>query len=269
MKLQQKTKKSLISLYFLIITTFLFSDTISFKANSMAGSIGENNTSTVLKGNAWIENEDLELFADEISLRGDNYDFITATGNISGRYKTSNFAFSCNYLEYDKNTGIVILKENVKIDDTENELSATASVVEYDKNLVVCIKPVGLDSEKQLPIELKNQLGGEIYTVHRLDMKELYLHKYFRQLLSCRKSVCIPWHCRPRTGSCCAGPSGRSAAGPARRQCGRRCAARRSGCRSGPADGPAAPGPFRRWWCERADPACRRRPRSGRGRRNR
>lgn len=43
-------------------------------------------------------------------------------------------------------------------------------IIEYDKNLVVCIKPVGLDSEKQLPIELKNQLGGEIYTVHRLDL---------------------------------------------------------------------------------------------------
>lgn len=43
-------------------------------------------------------------------------------------------------------------------------------IIEYDKNLVVCIKPVGLDSEKQLPIELKNQLGGEIYIVHRLDL---------------------------------------------------------------------------------------------------
>ena len=43
-------------------------------------------------------------------------------------------------------------------------------IIEYDKNLVVCIKPVGLDSEKQLPIELKKQLGGEIYIVHRLDL---------------------------------------------------------------------------------------------------
>lgn len=39
-----------------------------------------------------------------------------------------------------------------------------------DKNIIVCVKPVGLDSEKQLPIELKNQLGGEIYIVHRLDL---------------------------------------------------------------------------------------------------
>ena len=34
-----------------------------------------------------------------------------------------------------------------------------------DKHIVVCIKPVGVDSEHEVPA----LLGGEIYTVHRLD----------------------------------------------------------------------------------------------------
>ena len=38
-----------------------------------------------------------------------------------------------------------------------------------DKDLIICIKPVGLDAEHQVPEELKKQLGGEIYTLHRLD----------------------------------------------------------------------------------------------------
>lgn len=38
-----------------------------------------------------------------------------------------------------------------------------------DKQIVVCIKPVGLDSEQELPTAIKEQLGGEIYTIHRLD----------------------------------------------------------------------------------------------------
>lgn len=38
-----------------------------------------------------------------------------------------------------------------------------------DKELAVCVKPVGLDSEHQLPEALKEALGGEIFTVHRLD----------------------------------------------------------------------------------------------------
>lgn len=39
-----------------------------------------------------------------------------------------------------------------------------------DRDLAVCIKPVGLDSENQVPTALKEQLGGEIFTVHRLDL---------------------------------------------------------------------------------------------------
>ena len=39
-----------------------------------------------------------------------------------------------------------------------------------DKEIVVCIKPVGMDSEMQVPQALREALGGEIYTVHRLDM---------------------------------------------------------------------------------------------------
>lgn len=38
-----------------------------------------------------------------------------------------------------------------------------------DDNIVVCLKPVGLDSEHELPQQLARQLGGEIFTLHRLD----------------------------------------------------------------------------------------------------
>lgn len=38
-----------------------------------------------------------------------------------------------------------------------------------DKNIAVCLKPVGLDSEHEIPQQLMQQLGGEIFTLHRLD----------------------------------------------------------------------------------------------------
>ena len=38
-----------------------------------------------------------------------------------------------------------------------------------DRDLAVCVKPVGLDSEIQVPAALKEQLGGEIFPIHRLD----------------------------------------------------------------------------------------------------
>ena len=38
-----------------------------------------------------------------------------------------------------------------------------------DRDLAVCIKPVGLDSEAEVPAELKKALGGEVFPIHRLD----------------------------------------------------------------------------------------------------
>ena len=38
-----------------------------------------------------------------------------------------------------------------------------------DNNIAVCVKPVGLDSEHELPDALKKELGGEIFPLHRLD----------------------------------------------------------------------------------------------------
>jgi len=38
-----------------------------------------------------------------------------------------------------------------------------------DKHLAVCVKPVGLDSEMEVPAALKEALGGDIFPIHRLD----------------------------------------------------------------------------------------------------
>ena len=38
-----------------------------------------------------------------------------------------------------------------------------------DKSIAVCVKPVGLDSESEVPAALKEQLGGEVFPIHRLD----------------------------------------------------------------------------------------------------
>ena len=42
-------------------------------------------------------------------------------------------------------------------------------ILYHDKDLAVCIKPVGLDSELEVPAQLIQHLGGEIFPIHRLD----------------------------------------------------------------------------------------------------
>ena len=42
-------------------------------------------------------------------------------------------------------------------------------ILYHDKDIAVCIKPVGMDAEHDIPTALCEQLGGEIFTLHRLD----------------------------------------------------------------------------------------------------
>lgn len=39
----------------------------------------------------------------------------------------------------------------------------------FNDDLAVIVKPTGLDSEHQVPEEIKKVLGGEVFTLHRLD----------------------------------------------------------------------------------------------------
>ena len=39
-----------------------------------------------------------------------------------------------------------------------------------DHHIAVCVKPVGMDSEHQVPEVLMGELGGQIFPIHRLDM---------------------------------------------------------------------------------------------------
>ena len=42
-------------------------------------------------------------------------------------------------------------------------------ILHQSKDLIICIKPVGLDSEKEVPNALVEACGGSIFPVHRLD----------------------------------------------------------------------------------------------------
>lgn len=44
------------------------------------------------------------------------------------------------------------------------------TVLYHDSELAVVLKPVGLDAESTLPAAIVSELGGECYTVHRLDL---------------------------------------------------------------------------------------------------
>lgn len=51
----------------------------------------------------------------------------------------------------------------------KRKMGFSMEILFQDKGIAVCVKPVGLDSEHEVPEELKKQLGGEMFPIHRLD----------------------------------------------------------------------------------------------------
>ena len=43
------------------------------------------------------------------------------------------------------------------------------NILYSDRDIAVCVKPVGLDSEHQVPEAMIQELGGQIFPIHRLD----------------------------------------------------------------------------------------------------
>ena len=44
------------------------------------------------------------------------------------------------------------------------------NIIYSDRDLAVIIKPVGMDSEHQVPAAITEKLGGEVVPIHRLDL---------------------------------------------------------------------------------------------------
>ena len=53
-------------------------------------------------------------------------------------------------------------------------------IIHCDGKIVLCLKPVGIDSETDMPNRLSEEIGGSFYPVHRLDLNVGGLMVYAR-----------------------------------------------------------------------------------------
>ena len=145
MKLQKNRFILILSIFLIFFTShFVFAEEITFSADKMNGSTGENSEYSKLSGNAFIKTESMEIRADEIILSGKDFRFINATGNVSGKSIESEFDFSCQQMEYDRETEIAILKGSVSMIDTKNEINASAQIIEYNQKTEVAYMQINV-----------------------------------------------------------------------------------------------------------------------------
>ena len=83
-------KKIISALIILFISSFLYAEKIVFSASSMVGQTGNSNATTKLIGAAFVQTASIEISAEMIEMSGENYRYIKAEGNISGKNLDTN-----------------------------------------------------------------------------------------------------------------------------------------------------------------------------------
>lgn len=139
-------KKQLLSLTIAtLISIPLFSESITFNADSMTGSIKSSANTTTLTGHAVVKTETMEIHADQILLSGEDFRYIQAKGNVKGINSESKIEFTCQTMNYDQETKIASLQDDVKLIDQENNVTANAEIIDYDQEADVAIMQINVN----------------------------------------------------------------------------------------------------------------------------
>ena len=163
--LKNKIKISFLSTMIFIISSVIcspiFAEKIIFSADSMSGQTGDNSSFTSLDVHAFIKTESMEIAADKIELSGKEYRFIKAYGNIDGKNLESKLEFTCENMEYDRETKIATLSGNVNLTDQENDVKASAQIIEYNQDSDIAVLQV------QVNLTQKDNICKAAYAVYQ------------------------------------------------------------------------------------------------------
>lgn len=126
-------RKLLVIFVILLFAPLLQAEHITFSADSMTGTAGSTSDTTVLQGSAYVLTSAMEISADNITMSGEDFRYIDASGTVSGKNMDSHLEFQCKTVHYDRQTELSTLKGDVFLTDTENAVTVQAQVVEYDQ----------------------------------------------------------------------------------------------------------------------------------------
>ena len=160
-------------LFFTIFTFMniaLFSEQITFQADSMSGSTNDKSSKTVLEGDAKVTTETMEISADSIELSGKEFRYITASGNIAGKNIKTKMEFKCETMTYDRTTKIANLENNVSLDDKENDVKIESQIIQYDQEAEIAIMQIGVT------IKQKNNVCTSVYAVYNKNEQTLNMN---------------------------------------------------------------------------------------------
>ena len=159
---------------FTVILTFihiaLFSEQITFQADSMSGSTNDKSSKTILEGDAKVTTNTMEISADSIELSGKEFRYIKASGNVTGKNIKTKMEFKCESMTYDRTTKIANLENNVSLDDKENDVKIESQIIQYDQDAEIAIMQIGVT------IKQKNNVCTSVYAVYNKNEQTLNMN---------------------------------------------------------------------------------------------
>lgn len=156
-----QTKKILLFLFVSFLSLFIYAEEIIFSADSMTGTAGSKSDTTTLSGSAAVQTPSMQIKADLIELSGEDYRFITATGNVSGSITESLMDFSCGKLKYDRNTKIAQLEDSVHLIDSQNDVTADAQIIEYNQENNTAVMQI------EITLKQKNNVCTGTFAIYK------------------------------------------------------------------------------------------------------
>jgi len=122
----------------------LAADTFTFRAERMTGTKALGREITILSGNAEVRSDNLLLRAERIEIHGDDNQFITCFGNVSGFEEEKDIMFYTDRLYYDRTKKIARMEGNSTLEDRKNEIVVSARYIEYDEDAEVTVLQIGV-----------------------------------------------------------------------------------------------------------------------------
>ena len=120
------------------------SDTISFTANTMHAELAEGRERTILDGDARLNTENIEIFADSIELYGEDLIFALCTGSIRVVNEEEQWELLSNHLFFNRRDDIIRIQGNSLMEDRKNEIVIKGGLIEIRNKEDLVIIQVGV-----------------------------------------------------------------------------------------------------------------------------
>ena len=125
-------KKAFIIFALMIVSLLpLAADDITFDGGESRISLKEGREEVLLTGGATVKNGSLTIKSDEIKLTGKDWTTITCSGNVSISDEERGITIITSSLWFDREAERLLISTYFELSDTTNEMTASASSLEY------------------------------------------------------------------------------------------------------------------------------------------